>query len=58
MNEENPKAAMGRQKIDFSAVPAIAQLYIAAAMNFDAIKYGRHNWREKPIRLRDYLCPN
>jgi hypothetical protein len=56
MTVENPKAGMGRQKINFSTVPAVSQLYIAAAMDFGAIKYGWHNWRTIAIDEHVYTA--
>jgi len=45
----------GRKKISFSCVPEISQLYLAAAHDFGASKYGKMNWREIPIKASDYL---
>lgn len=55
MTVDNPKASMGRQKVSFSCVPEISQLYLAAAHNLGAVKYGKMNWREIPIKASDYL---
>lgn len=57
MTTENPKAAAGRLKIDMAAVPPISLLYIAAAHDYGATKYGVRNWVGKPIRARDYVAP-
>lgn len=54
---ENPKAAAGRAKVNMGAVPPISMLYLAAAHDLGATKYGIANWRDKPIRARDYVAP-
>ena len=54
---ENPKAAFGRKKIDFGAIPPVALAYIAAAMDEGADKYGLENFLETPIRTSDYTGP-
>lgn len=51
------KAVAGAEKISFSTVPPIANLYCAAAMHYGAGKYGAHNWRDKDIVLRAYIDP-
>lgn len=57
MTTENPKAAAGRAKVNMGAVPPISMLYLAAAHDLGATKYGIANWRDKPIRARDYVAP-
>jgi hypothetical protein len=52
---DNPKALAGRQKLSYSTVPEVSQMYLAAAHDLGAIKYGAHNWRQVPIKARDYI---
>lgn len=54
---ENPKAAAGRAKVNMGAIPPVSILYLAAAHDLGATKYGVANWRDKPIRARDYVAP-
>ena len=53
---ENPKALVGRQKAPrISPVPATSLAWLAEAHLDGAEKYGALNWREKPIKLSDYI---
>lgn len=54
---ENPKAAMGRQKVNMASIPPISLIYLAGAHDYGACKYSVRNWVEKPIRARDYVAP-
>ena len=53
---ENPKAAFGNAKLNLSTVPVISTLYLAAAHDLGATKYGAFNWRENPVRAKDYVA--
>ncbi len=52
---ENPKAIAGRQKIEYANTPALPALYQAAVHDLGAGKYGSFNWRDRPIKLADYI---
>lgn len=52
---ENPKAAAGRQKIEYAHTPALPALYQAAVHDLGAGKYGSYNWRDRPIKISDYI---
>ncbi|MEM8801114.1 MAG: dATP/dGTP diphosphohydrolase domain-containing protein [Pseudomonadota bacterium] len=45
----NNKDAAAKGKIGLSAVPCNALFWTAAACEFGARKYGRHNWREEGL---------
>lgn len=45
----------GRQKIEYANTPALPALYQAAVHDLVAGKYGSFNWRDRPIKLLDYI---
>jgi hypothetical protein len=51
----NPKDALGSAKPSISAVPQIVIAEVGVAMLEGALKYGRHNYREAPIRASVYV---
>lgn len=55
MTDENPKAAAGRLKIEYAHTPALPALYQAAVHDLGAGKYGSFNWRDRPIKISDYI---
>ena len=52
---ENPKAAMGRQKVRYCFTPPIFRAAVALVMELGARKYGPFNWRKDPVRATDYV---
>lgn len=52
---ENPKALAGRQKIEYANTPSLPALYQAAVHDLGAGKYGSFNWRDRPIKVMDYI---
>lgn len=54
---ENPKAAPGRRKFDFSVLPFRVIAELSVAMLEGALKYGRFNWRTcEPILVSTYIA--
>ena len=51
----NPKALVGRSKPRVSAIPPSFILALGKVMQTGANKYGRFNWRDKPIDAKDYI---
>lgn len=51
---ENPKQAFGDKKAPLSCVPAPVMMETGLAMLEGAIKYGRHNYRETPVKASTY----
>lgn len=54
MSELNPKDVVGAKKVSMSHVPVAVMLELSLAMQEGAIKYGRYNWRSKPIKATAY----
>lgn len=52
---ENPKTGAGRLKPELHLVSPIAMLWIAAALENGAIKYGPYNWRDAAIPTNTYI---
>lgn len=52
---ENPKTGAGRLKPEPHLMSPIARLWILAAMENGAHKYGPYNWRDQPIPTNTYL---
>ncbi|MGE8128496.1 dATP/dGTP diphosphohydrolase domain-containing protein [Methylobacterium sp. NPDC080182] len=52
---ENPKTGAGRLKPEPHLVSPIAMLWITAALENGAIKYGPYNWRDTPIPTNTYV---
>jgi hypothetical protein len=51
----NPKDLIGVTKPRLHLVPPVAQIYIAMGLQDGAMKYGRYNWRTKPVKMSIYL---
>lgn len=49
MSEENLKNACGRKKIPYSVVPQNVMAEVGVAMLEGALKYARHNYRERDV---------
>ncbi len=54
MSDLNPKALVGRNKPQMHAVPPEVLLLLGKALADGEVKYGRFNWRTKPIVISDY----
>ncbi|WP_375462964.1 dATP/dGTP diphosphohydrolase domain-containing protein [uncultured Methylobacterium sp.] len=52
---ENPKTGMGRLKPEPHLVSPVALLWINAALENGAIKYGPYNWRDAAIPVNTYV---
>lgn len=50
----NPKDAIGRKKVPFHLVPAVARAIEAVVMALGAEKYGPYNWRVAPVNATVY----
>lgn len=50
----NPKQEFGDKKAPLSCVPAPVLLEVGLGMLEGAIKYGRHNYRETPVKASTY----
>ena len=50
----NPKDLVAQSKLDLSLVPETAIISEALAFLEGALKYGRFNWRMKPVKLSVY----
>lgn len=50
----NPKAVLGRKKLQFQHLPVGVLKEIASGMAEGAHKYGAYNWRKTKIQLSDY----
>lgn len=53
---ENPKDALGAEKLPLHLVPASAVAYEAMAMLDGASKYDPYNWREKKVVASVYIA--
>lgn len=51
---DNPKDAIGSNKVPMSAVPSPVLMEVALAMLEGSLKYGRHNYRAAPVRASIY----
>lgn len=56
MDALNPKDAIASAKPDLSLVTAAMMEGIAAALANGAVKYGRGNWRQTPVRALVYTA--
>lgn len=54
-NDVNPKDRLGTKKVPFDLLPLAAKVVWAMAHWVGADKYGRVNWREKPVKYSIYL---
>lgn len=52
---ENPKTGAGRLKPEPHLISPVAMMWILAALENGAIKYGPYNWRQTPIPTNTYL---
>lgn len=52
---ENPKTGAGRLKPEPHLVSPIAMLWVNAALENGAIKYGPYNWRDAAIPVNTYV---
>lgn len=50
----NPKDILAATKLDFSIVPETMEADVAIAFLEGALKYGRYNWRMKPVKMSVY----
>lgn len=55
LKDTNPKDAVGIRKTPWSVVPLAVMAEVGLAMLEGALKYGRHNWREKGVRASVYI---
>lgn len=53
-NAINPKDLVAQSKLDLSVVPETAIIAEALAYFEGALKYGRFNWRMKPVKMSVY----
>lgn len=53
--EANPKDIAGSKKVPLHLFPAAGIIYGAMACKEGARKYGPYNWRDKKIKLSEYL---
>lgn len=51
----NPKDERALKRVPLWALPAIGAIHGAQAAGFGLAEYGAYNWREKPIKLMEYL---
>ena len=51
---DNPKDLIGSKKAPMSATPANVLAEVGVAMLEGALKYGRHNFRDSPVRSSVY----
>jgi len=51
----NPKDILASTKLDLSLVPETMELDTALAFLEGALKYGRYNWRAKPVKMSVYI---
>ena len=51
----NPKQTAAAGKPTISAVPPDFEFGVGEVMHTGAVKYGRFNWREEPIKATTYL---
>lgn len=54
-NAVNPKDLVAQSKLDLSVVPETAIIAEALAFFEGALKYGRFNWRIKPVKMSVYF---
>jgi hypothetical protein len=52
--DSNPKTVFGIAKPSLAAVPPVAAFYLGQALADGAAKYGRFNWRAKPVTASIY----
>jgi hypothetical protein len=52
----NPKDRLGVKKIPFELCSTVAHVFWALAQGDGERKYGRDNWREKPVQEHIYLA--
>ena len=55
-NLTNPKDLVAQMKLDLSVVPETLEIDIALAFLEGALKYGRFNWRMKPVKMSVYVA--
>jgi hypothetical protein len=53
--DQNPKDAVGQNKVSLTKIPPVALLHAAKAMMNGAGKYGPYNWREKNVAASIYI---
>ncbi len=51
----NPKDRLALDRVPLWALPAIGAIHGAQGNAYGLEKYGAYNWREKPIKLMEYL---
>lgn len=54
-DDTNPKDILGQAKPSMQCVPEAAILFLGAAMEYGAMKYGARNWRDKKVLASVYL---
>lgn len=52
---DNPKDLVGQTKLDLSVIPETFIIELALAFYEGALKYGRFNWRMRPVKASVYL---
>jgi hypothetical protein len=52
---DNPKDLVGQTKLDLSLIPETFLIELALAFYEGALKYGRFNWRMRPVKASVYL---
>lgn len=50
----NPKDLVAQAKLDFSVIPDAFLIELALAFYEGALKYGRYNWRMRPVKASVY----
>lgn len=52
---DNPKDLVGQTKLDLSIIPETLLVEVGLAFYEGALKYGRFNWRMRPVKASIYL---
>lgn len=52
---DNPKDLVGQTKLDLSVIPDSYLIALALAFYEGALKYGRFNWRMRPVKASVYI---
>lgn len=52
---DNPKDLVGQTKLDLSVIPETLLIEVGLAFYEGALKYGRFNWRMRPVKASIYL---
>lgn len=52
---DNPKDLVGQTKLDLSLIPETLLVEVGLAFYEGALKYGRFNWRMRPVKASVYL---